>query len=111
MPSEYTLRPDGEIDIARVEYLQPRWFAQLDDHRPHCLVIDLSDVTFLDSSGISLILQMHKRQQRAGGAVVITNPPQFIRKLLELTGVDQVVEVRAQGVVAADQDRDPIWDL
>ena len=102
MPSEYTLRPYGEIDIASVEDLQPRWVAQLDQHRPDCLLIDLSDVTFLDSSGISLILVMHKRQQRGGGAVVITNPPTFIRKLLALTGVDQVIEVRTHSAVAED---------
>ena len=52
MPSEFSLHPDGEIDIARVQELQSSWLAQLDRHQPDCLIIDLSAVTSLDSSGI-----------------------------------------------------------
>jgi anti-anti-sigma factor len=94
VPSEYTLHPVGEIDIARVQELQSSWLAQLDQHEPDCLIIDLSAVTFLDSSGISLILGMHKRQAKAGGQVVVIKAPTFIRKLLAMTAIDQVIDVR-----------------
>src|SRR5437868_6297907 len=73
MPGEYTLCPKGEIDLSTAPLLRAEWEAAVDVHRPERLIIDLSDVTFLDSSGISLVVTIYKRQRSHDGVVMITN--------------------------------------
>jgi anti-anti-sigma factor len=51
-------------------------------------VLDLSDLTFIDSSGISLLV-VALGQDRA---VTLRNPQPFVSRVLELTGLDHLVE-------------------
>lgn len=54
----------------------------------HRLVFDLRRVTFMDSTGIKVILAANERAE-----VVMRAPGPVVRKLLELTGIDQVVAI------------------
>jgi anti-sigma B factor antagonist len=93
MPGEYTLCPKGEIDLSTAPLLRAEWEAAVDVHRPERLIVDLSDVTFLDSSGISLIVTIYKRQRSRGGVVVIKNAPEIVRTTLRITRVDTIIDV------------------
>jgi anti-anti-sigma factor len=55
------------------------------------VVADLSRVTFLDSSGLGVLVQAHRTAtERGNRLVVVASPP--VRKLLRLTGLDTVLE-------------------
>jgi anti-sigma B factor antagonist len=55
------------------------------------VVADLSQVTFLDSSGLGVLVQAHRTAlERANRLVVVASAP--VRKLLALTGLDTVLE-------------------
>jgi anti-sigma B factor antagonist len=55
------------------------------------VVADLSQVTFLDSSGLGVLVQTHRTaSERDSRLVVVASPP--VRKLLRLTGLDTVLE-------------------
>ena len=55
------------------------------------VVADLSAVTFLDSSGLGVLVQAHRTAvERGNRLVVVASPP--VRKLLRLTGLDSVLE-------------------
>ncbi len=95
MPSEFTLQPDGEVDMARAQELRPVWLAVVDEHRPDRLVIDLSAVTFIDSGGLSLLVILNGKQTERGGTTVLANPTPFVRRVLAITALDQVMEVTA----------------
>ena len=94
MPSEHRLHPSGELDMVLAEDLRKEWLPAVGQLRPDRLVIDLSEVTFMDSSGLGLLVAMHKLQKQHGGVVVLTAPPGLVRRVLALSGIDQVIEVR-----------------
>jgi anti-sigma B factor antagonist len=55
------------------------------------VVADLSQVTFLDSSGLGVLVQAHRTaSERGNRLLVVASPP--VRKLLRLTGLDTVLE-------------------
>ncbi len=93
MPSEHTLHPSGELDMLLAEDLRAQWLPAVEQHRPERLVIDLSDVTFMDSSGLGLIVAVHNLQKRHGGVVVVTGPQRVVRRVLAISGIDRVVDV------------------
>jgi anti-anti-sigma factor len=59
-----------------------------------CVEIDLRETTFMDSSGLAVLMAAHQRLGQARESIVLHDPPANIRRLLEITGVDQFVDVR-----------------
>jgi anti-sigma B factor antagonist len=98
--SEYTLRPKGDIDVATVEAQRGQWLATVDERRPRRLVIDMSDVTFLDSTGLGAIVALQRRQRAHGGVVAIANAAPAVERVLQLTGMHLTMEVN--GAAPAD---------
>lgn len=62
--------------------------------RPELLIIDFIGVTFMDSSGIGLIMGRYKLMQDHGGRVVVTRPPSYIKKVLKLAGIDRLTPIK-----------------
>ena len=56
-------------------------------------MLDLAGLNFMDVSGLRAILDAARSMRRHGGAIVIANPMPHIVRLLELTAIDQSVEV------------------
>ncbi|GLZ40180.1 STAS domain-containing protein [Actinokineospora sp. NBRC 105648] len=57
------------------------------------LVVDLSDLDFIDSSGLSVFIAVHKRSVPRGAEVVLDRVPPFLSRILTITGLDQVIPV------------------
>jgi anti-anti-sigma factor len=102
MAGEYTLHPQGEIDAATVEQQRGQWLAEVEERRPQRLVIDMTDVTFLDSTGLGAIVALQRRQRAHGGLVAIANATPPVERILQLTGMHLTMEVNgsAPGVQA-----------
>ena len=59
-----------------------------------CLVFDLAEVTFMDSSGLSVIAQTLRRSQHSSGSsLCVRNPPAQVRQLLVIAGLDPFVTI------------------
>ncbi len=58
------------------------------------LTLDFSEVTFMDSSGIGLVMGRYKLMSEMGGKVIIQDPPPGIKKVMKLSGVDRLAEIR-----------------
>ena len=54
---------------------------------------DFHLVTFMDSSGIGLIMGRHQLMQSLGGQVLILDPPQHIRRVLRISGIERIAKV------------------
>ncbi len=65
------------------------------------LAIDLSDVSFLDSAGLRALVGGVRRAHYGGGAVVVCGARPHIRRLLALTGFDQVAHLEHESVNTA----------
>ncbi len=86
-------RLDGEIDIARTPALAQRLSALRESVQT--LIIDLSDVTFIDSSGIRLLHELHDRLRARSQRLIVASPPGTVpRRVLDLTAFGTRVMLR-----------------
>ncbi len=81
------LRLSGELDMNSARQLR-QVFAGID--APERVLVDLSALTFCDSSGLSALLAGHKKLEAQGGRLVLGAVPPRIRSILELTGLAEV---------------------
>ncbi len=83
----------GDFDLATVEDLRAalRSLGTAGSAAPQ---LDLSGVTFLDSSGLGVLLDFQRETAAANGAVVVLAPSAPCRRLLEITGVDALFDIR-----------------
>src|SRR3954454_22161572 len=102
MAEEYTLHPRGDIDVATVEAQRGQWLAEVDARRPRRLVIDMTDVTFLDSTGLGAIVALQRRQRTHGGVVAIANAAPSVQQVLQLTGMHLTMEVNGTAPTAPE---------
>jgi len=88
-----TLLLEGEIDHHNARSIRSRVDTMLFMRRPKTFVLDLSCVSFMDSSGLGLILGRYAKANELGIAFRLTNPTAEIRKILSLAGTERIVEV------------------
>ncbi|MEV4614959.1 STAS domain-containing protein [Kitasatospora sp. NPDC049258] len=79
----------GELDLDGALAVGPVLDEALRSAAP-LLVIDLSAVEFCDSSGLNLLLRTRIGAEAAGTAMRLAGAPTQVRRLLEITGTDQV---------------------
>jgi anti-sigma B factor antagonist len=93
---EFVVYPEGELDIATIPALREEWLALVDDVQPELLVIDLTAVTFLDSTALAAVIAVHKRQREHGGRLIVSNANPRLAKIFEMTGLRDLIDVRPQ---------------
>lgn len=87
------LEVTGEIDLSTVPRLRERLFELADSGQP--LIIDLNRITFIDSSGLGVLVATARRASVHGASLhAVCSRPQT-RKLLWLTGVDRRIPLSA----------------
>jgi anti-sigma B factor antagonist len=77
-----------------------RELTQLESGGPKEITLDLAGLSFMDCSGLRTILDAARRARRMGSALVIANPTPHIIRLLELTAIDQTLEVLGRPLAA-----------
>lgn len=78
----------GEIDHHLAAVLRQQIDDQIQKKMPSVLVLDFSGVTFMDSSGVGLILGRHRLLHSLGGNVVVRKVPREIKRMLSLAGIE-----------------------
>ncbi len=58
------------------------------------LVIDLTGLAFIDSSGLGTLVGCWRRAQQAGATLIVANPNEDVSMTLEITGLDQILPIR-----------------
>ncbi len=72
----------------------------LDAYLPRDLVLDLSGLNFMDSSGIALIIRVSRRVKEMGGRMWIENPARQPRRVIDASGIDRMVPVATNSIKA-----------
>jgi anti-sigma B factor antagonist len=80
----------GELDASGVQTLYDE-LQQLRVNRVAALILDLSDLEFIDSAGIVLLIDAHRRSQSNGKELRIVRPTGHVAKLLTVAGLDDVL--------------------
>lgn len=88
------LQLSGEIDVYTAPHLERR-IVETDDSE--VLRIELSGVTFVDSSGLRVLISAHAAREEAGGRLELVAPSVPVMRLLELTALDQHLHIVEAG--------------
>ena len=79
----------GEIDLVVRQNSSALCQAVADRALP--LVVDASEVTFVDSAGMSVLVRLARDAEAGGYSVVLRNAPWMLKELLTVTGVDRLL--------------------
>jgi anti-anti-sigma factor len=81
------LRPHGELDASNTDRLRRAISGALERHPP-IIVVDLSELSFADCAGLSVLVWAHKLLARRGHELLITGAKPAVQRLLHLTDLD-----------------------
>lgn len=89
-----TAKITGEIDHHSARWLRADIDTAIQDKSPNRLIIDFSGVSFMDSSGVGLVMGRYKNMKERGGRVELKNMPDYIEKVMTLAGMDKLLDGR-----------------
>lgn len=88
------LELSGEVDHHGAKDAIRQLELAVDAALPRQLVLDMAGVTFMDSSGIALILRAQQRMQLLDGSLLVCNVPPQARRVLDAAGIGRLVTIR-----------------
>ncbi|BDU50642.1 STAS domain-containing protein [Haliovirga abyssi] len=95
---------DGEVDVYTSISLKKELNKLLEDNKNR-LLINLEKVSYMDSSGLGVLVAMLKKSRKEKGNLKITNLTESIRKIFELTRLNKFFEIfntEAEGLKSFD---------
>jgi anti-sigma B factor antagonist len=87
----------GEIDVACADSVRDTGLELLAAPNCHTLVIDMMDVSFLDSTGLSVLVALRNASGEVGAPIVLLDPSPRVMRVLEITALDGVFDIRRTG--------------
>ena len=82
-----------EIDDCNVQKIRRRADYEIERYMPKKVIFDFDSVTFMDSSGIGLIIGRYKFTNMLGGKLEVANLTQNVRKIFEMSGILKLIPV------------------
>lgn len=89
-----TVALTGEIDHHTARDIIQTMDAKLRTYLPASCILDYGEVTFMDSSGIAVILFTLRRMRELAGDLVLQNIAQQPMKVINAAGVDRLVKIK-----------------
>lgn len=86
------LNLEGKLNMVSAPYLRQKIHSEVAAGNIR-VAIDLTEVDFIDSSGLGALINGLKSARQAGGDLRIANPSEQVRLVLELTNIDRVLKV------------------
>ncbi|BBE31700.1 anti-sigma F factor antagonist [Tepiditoga spiralis] len=84
------IKISGEIDMSNIKEVKEKIL----DLKLSEMILDFKDVSYLDSSGIGMLISLHKTAQLKSGSLEIINIEEKIRKLFEMVGLDKILNIK-----------------
>ena len=82
----------GEVDHHGARAIMEELNRQIDLELPRELTIDLEGVTFMDSSGIAVLLRAYRQVGELGGSLTVVHVPDQAARVLRAAGVDRLIK-------------------
>lgn len=86
------IRAEGELDLSNVSELRAV-VAEQCESKPSILIFDLSDLTYMDSSGLGVLVGAKRRLAPGEGEVLIITRQPSALKALSISGLDRIIRV------------------
>lgn len=87
------IRLYGDIDHHSAKYIREDIDKELYKYQPETMIMDLSAVEFMDSSGLGLILGRYTKINLLGGILKVANPSEKIEEILLMAGADKLIPI------------------
>ena len=82
----------GELDEYSAEYVRISLDSLLEKHlNGNKLVLDFSGVSFMDSTGIGMLLGRYNKFAKNDISLYIKNPTSYVNRIFEMTGIYQII--------------------
>ena len=83
----------GELDHHNAEEIRKRSDYLIDQNHIRYVIFDFTDTTFMDSSGIGVIMGRYKRIYMLGGEVCAVHTSERMKKILTMSGVTWIMQI------------------
>ena len=94
MDRNLLLELSGEIDHHGARDAMRELELAVDAALPKKLVLDMTGVTFMDSSGLALILRAQQRMRLLDGSILVCHVPEQAKRVLDAAGIGRLVTIR-----------------
>ncbi len=84
----------GEIDHHCAKKYIQSIAAKIEAYTPHLCILDFQEVTFMDSSGIAVVINALRCMSRLGGKLVLSGLKDQPKKVFHTSGIDKLVEIK-----------------
>jgi anti-anti-sigma factor len=88
------IRLKGELDLSTAPQLRHE-LAERSKPGMAKLVLDVTELSFMDSVGLSILVAGHKKAMDLGGSLVIQNPTARVQRLIEISGLTEYLNIEA----------------
>ena len=88
-----TIALTGEIDHHSASQIIEQLGEKIDQYLPSNCILDFQGVTFMDSSGIAVVLNTRRRMAELGGTVCLQNVAQQPMKVLTAAGIEKIAKI------------------
>jgi anti-anti-sigma factor len=88
-PSPSVFTPTGAIDLHVSPELRASLRMIIDEEKPKRLIVDLSQVPYIDSSGIAVLIGAMQSLEHEGGLFLLAGPQEGVRMIFESARLDQ----------------------
>ena len=83
----------GEIDHHNASKIRYLLDTKIEKKHPKLLILDFTKISFMDSSGIGLVMGRYKLMKYIGGNLKIINPSPKIKKIMSLAGFEKLAVI------------------
>ena len=88
---ELTIFLNGELDHHSAKKVMRAMDEWMELERPRTTVLDLKQLSFMDSSGIAVLLRAYRRMNDAGGGLIVRNVPNQSLRVLQTAGLNRLI--------------------
>lgn len=93
---QLTVALAGEIDHHSARDIMQTVSGKIDLYLPLRCILDFRDVTFMDSSGIAVVIHALRRMNTLEGKLLLQNIPPQPYKVLRAAGIEKITEIREE---------------
>lgn len=86
-----TVYLQGEIDHHGARAMMLSLDREISSRSPGALAVDMAGVTFMDSSGIAVLLRCLRRMKETGGTIAVQGVPPQAKKVFSAAGLDKLI--------------------
>ena len=88
--SLWVYQPEGEIDISNADVMKEELRAAFEERKAN-IKVDMGALTYIDSTGLGVIIGIHEKLKGDGFKVAIVNPKDNVKQLLKITNLYSVL--------------------